>query len=88
LHIINPEAPRLAADLNIREKAEALRDEAAALTPVVTGALRAAWQVSKNRAADYDVSNDVPYARFVEYGTSRQAPAAMMGRALAKERAR
>jgi hypothetical protein len=33
------------------------------------------------------VVNPVPYARFVEYGTRHMAPAAMLGKALARARA-
>jgi bacteriophage HK97-gp10 putative tail-component len=84
--VTHPEAPRLAVDPNMREKAEQVRSDAAALTPVETGQLAASWAVDKANEASYRVSADVPYARYVEYGTRFMHGAAMMGRALAQAR--
>jgi len=84
--VTNPEAPRLAVDPNMREKADQVAHDASALTPVLTGQLAASWTVEKSHEASYRVSTDVPYARYVEYGTRFMRGAAMMGRALARAR--
>jgi hypothetical protein len=82
--VTNPHAPRLAVDPDMREKAEQLRSDAEALTPRETGRLAGSWQMEKDHTASYRVTTDVPYARYVEFGTRNMHGAAMMGRALAK----
>ena len=79
-------APRAACRDGVRDIAGGLRDEARAGTPVRTGTLRAGWRVGRGHDGDPTVLNDVPYARFVEYGTSRRPPVAMLGRAMARYR--
>jgi len=84
--VTHPEAPRLAVDPDMRAKAEQVRSDAAALTPRQTGRLAGSWVMQREHTASYRVSTDVPYARYVEYGTRFMRGAAMMGRALAKAR--
>jgi hypothetical protein len=85
--VINPHAPRLAVDENIRVKAEEVRDGAAQGSPRDTGRLSESWRVAKKSDASYEVTSDVPYAPYVEYGTRFMRGAHMVGRAIAKARA-
>jgi hypothetical protein len=85
--VIDPEAPRRAADPNVAEWAEKLRTRTEELTPVETGRLAGSWRMDKLGIAEYRVSTDVEYAGYVEYGTRYMHGAAMMGRALAWARA-
>jgi hypothetical protein len=78
-------APIREADPGIAEVADRFRGDVAALTPVRTGALRAGWTVSGSEG-EYRVANGVRYAVYVEFGTSKMRPAAMVGRALAGAR--
>lgn len=64
--------PTYAAELNKRVKDK---------TPVDTGRLRAGWEVQATTGA-LDLTNAVPYAGFVELGTSKMAPRAMLRRTL------
>lgn len=50
--------------------AEAVRRNA----PVLTGALKRSIKVVKVKLMNYRVKTTVPYARFVEYGTSKMSP--------------
>ena len=80
-------APRQVVSPEIRRIAERVRTRAAAATPRLTGRLAEGWYVEAGRDPGTSlVRNDVPYARFVEYGTRRQPARAMLGRALAAER--
>jgi hypothetical protein len=85
--VTDPHAPARAARDGVRARARTLADDARAGTPVRTGRLRSGWRVGSGGNGDSRVANDVPYARFVEYGTRHKAPAAMLGRALARARA-
>jgi len=51
-------------------------------TPVVTGNLQAKM-TARGEGLQYEVANGVEYAGYVEYGTSRFAPRAMMRRGAA-----
>lgn len=82
--VTNPEAPREVVDPAMAAIAERLRDEIKHLTPVLTGRLAASWEVSPDGVANFLVSTDVPYARFVEYGTRYDRAQAPMGRAVAQ----
>jgi hypothetical protein len=84
--VINPHAPRLAVDPNMRVKANEVRDDVAEKSPRLTGRLAGSWQVSKHSDASYEVTSDVPYAPYVEYGTRTMRGAHMVGRAIAKAR--
>jgi hypothetical protein len=81
--VINPLAPKLAVDENMRLKAEQVAEIAAEHSPVETGRLAGSWKVEKKAEAAYQVSTDVPYAPYVEYGTRFMRGAHMMGRAVA-----
>ena len=88
LTVTDPTAPRRAVAPDIRGQAEHLAADAASRTPVETGTMAAAWQVLPgDDVATSLVVNDTPYARFVEYGTRYQAPAAPLGQAAAVARA-
>ena len=85
--VINPLAPREAVDPAIDEVANHMRDEVASRTPVDTGTLQAGWQVQAGRVPGVRlVYNDVSYARYVEYGTSRMAAEPMLGPVVAEMR--
>jgi hypothetical protein len=82
-------AGRIATDRNIRQIAEETRAAIVANTPRGrTGQLAGGWTIQPVRLAKYQVRNEVRYARHVEFGTRTRPPAAMMGRALAVQRAR
>lgn len=84
----NPEAPRLAVDAQIESIARQLLAATVAATPRDTGRLAAGWRIEKIRPAKFRVYNDVPYGRYVEYGTRRKAPVAFFGRAIFTYRSR
>lgn len=53
------------------------------LTPVDTGRLRASMRILvDSRGLKVSIGSDVPYAKYVEFGTSRMAPRAMIRRTL------
>lgn len=52
-----------------------------ARTPVRTGDLKAGWRVSANKTS-VTFQNQIPYAVFVEYGTSKMKPRAMLQKTL------
>jgi len=81
--VTDPGAPDREVDPGVAEIAQRFKGDVAGYTPVLTGALRAGWSVDRAGDGHYRVSNGVRYARYVEYGTSRMAPRAMLGRALA-----
>ena len=71
-----PELLREEAARIVRETAEGVVQQAQALAPVDTGALRdsirvAAGELTDGESIDSMVEVDVPYALFVEYGTVR-----------------
>jgi hypothetical protein len=80
--VTDPAAPMREVEPGIAEIAEQFKGDVAGFTPVLTGALRAGWRVARVGDGHYAVSNGVRYAGYVEYGTSRMAPRAMLGRAL------
>ena len=84
--VTDPTAPRRAVDPAIGGMAEHLAADISELTPRLTGRLAGSWRVDREGTAEYAVSTDVPYARFVEYGTRYQPAAAPMGRALSRAR--
>lgn len=87
--VTDPLAPRKAVDEDIGQLAEQLRGQVAERTPVATGRLRAGWRVERghNHAVRLLV-NDVPYARYVEYGTSDRPADPALGQTLAGYRGR
>lgn len=80
--VTDPAAPDREVDPGVAEIAQRFKGDVAGYTPVLTGALRAGWSVDRAGDGHYRVSNGVRYARYVEYGTSKMAPRAMLGRAL------
>ena len=85
--VTDPGAPRRVVDRDIGDIADRVCQDAASRTPVETGRLKAGWRVERGM---YDavrlVVNDVPYARFVEYGTVNMAAEPMLGPAVARAR--
>ena len=66
-----------------------IRNEAIAATPVKTGVLRAGWKVRQGRNGKggfIEVSNSVPYAANVEYGTKPHLIVAKNKKVLANRR--
>lgn len=87
--VTDPRAPRRVADAEVKAVAGALQGDIAARTPRGdSGDLASGWQVTKDRDGKYRVSNPVPYARFVEYGTRHLRARPVMGQTLAAYRAR
>lgn len=75
---------RQAVRNDVQRIADNLAADVAARTPTETGTLRLGWRVVPgNDPATFFVTNDVPYARFVEYGTRYVNAVAMLGQALA-----
>ena len=76
---------RLCVQPDIREAAQQLASRAAANTPRATGRMAASWRTAPGYSdpATTVVTNDAPYARFVEYGTRRRRAHAPLGRAVA-----
>jgi len=52
-----------------------------ARTPVLTGALKSGWGFDM-KATDIEIYNTMDYAAYVEYGTPKMAPRAMLGTTL------
>lgn len=63
-----------ACNAAIEAAAENIREEAKSFAPVKTGKLRESIKTEK-KDNYISVGSDVPYAFFVEYGTSRAVPA-------------
>lgn len=68
--------------------AEGMAELTRSRTPTETGRLAGGWKVELVDGTRWVVTNDVPYARYVEFGTKYVAPAAMLGQAAAQARAR
>jgi hypothetical protein len=81
-------APRREAAPGILAEARRLAEDAKRNTPRRTGDMARGWRAAADASGNARVINDVPYARFVEYGTRHMAPRAPLGRALANARAR
>jgi HK97 gp10 family phage protein len=85
--VTDPGAIRREADRGIGDVAGRVADDLRQRTPVRTGTLQAGWQVGPG---DIDgqrtVTNAVPYARFVEFGTVNMAAEPMIGPVLAEAR--
>lgn len=86
--VTNPRAPDKIAQEYTGKIAHEVEASARDDTPVVTGNLKRGWFVSAEAGGNgYRVVNNVPYARFVEYGTRYMRPEAMLGKAVARARA-
>jgi hypothetical protein len=66
--------------------AQQIGQGAAERTPRRTGRLAAGWRVQATGAVGWAVTNDVPYGRFVEYGSIHNRAVAMLGSATAQAR--
>jgi hypothetical protein len=85
--VVDRQAPRRAAAPHVASVASKVVAQIQAGTPVQTGRLRAGWRVVPGRVPGVQLLvNDVPYARFVEYGTRRRQANPAAGRALARWR--
>ena len=85
--VTNPRAPRLAVAPDIRRITQHIAADAAADTPVETGRMASSWRVVPGTdPATSLVTNDTPYARYVEYGTRYRPASAPLGRAVARAR--
>jgi hypothetical protein len=84
------EEPRRIVDPDVRARAETVRRDAAAMTPVRTRTLQRGWRVVKaaRTHGTWRVANYVPYAVYVEYGTRYMRAQAPLGRAAARAEAR
>jgi HK97 gp10 family phage protein len=84
--VLHPEAPRKVCDADIADVANRIKLEAQTRTPHDTGELADGYVVTKLGDSHYEVSNDVPYARFVEYGTVDMPAEPAFGQAIAAAR--
>ena len=81
--------PERAADPLVGDVARPIAQTASANAPRLTGRLAAGFAANQDTPGEYVVTNDVPYARYVEYGSKHNPrPAAMLGRAVASARVR
>jgi hypothetical protein len=76
---------RLCVQPDIARAAQELASRAASNTPRLTGRMASSWTTAPGYSdpGTTVVTNTVPYARFVEYGTKSQPARAPLGRALA-----
>lgn len=84
--VSNPEAPKRVADPHIAERAHRVMSIAVSESPRETGELADGYRVERLGDSHYAVVNDVPYARFVEYGTTDMRAEPAFGRAIAEVR--
>jgi hypothetical protein len=84
--VTNPEAPHMVTDPDVAAVAEQVARLATERSPRVTGTLAAGYRVMKLGPSRYEVVNDVPYARFVEYGTHDRPAEPAFGQAIAVAR--
>ncbi len=85
--VTDPTAPRRCVQPDIAGIAAQVAAGAAANTPRLTGRLAGSWTTIPGREPGTTlVSTDVPYARFVEYGTRYMRASAPLGRAAAAVR--
>jgi hypothetical protein len=86
--VTDPGAPRRVADRGVGDMAQAVCEDVKSRTPVITGTLRDGWVTAHGpEEGTWEVTNSVPYARFVEYGTVNMAAEPMLGPVLAEARA-
>ena len=86
--VTDPGAPRRVVDRGIGDIADRVCDDVRQRTPVLTGELAAGWKVDHGeREGERTVTNEVPYARYVEFGTKNMQAEPMIGPVLAEARA-
>lgn len=86
--VLDVNAPRRVVDPVVQRIAQGVLRDVVTATPHQTGDLRRGWRLVRARDGKWRVLNDVPYARFVEYGTVHRPAAAMLGRTIASWRMR
>ena len=86
--VLDNKAPDRASDPHVSQLADNIQKGIQALTPVRTGHLKAGWYKTKEKDAHYRLHNDVPYAKFVEYGTVNMPAQPSIGRVVANTKAR
>lgn len=59
---------------NLRTQSEKLKEDLVAATPVDTGFARSEWK-TLNKGNSVEISNDAPYIKYLNEGSSKQAPA-------------
>ncbi|HXC65387.1 MAG TPA: HK97 gp10 family phage protein [bacterium] len=85
--ITDPSAPRRCVQPDIAGIAGQVAAAASANSPTLTGRLARSWRTVPGRDPGTTlVTTDVPYARYVEYGTRYMRASAPLGRALAAVR--
>jgi HK97 gp10 family phage protein len=88
LTVLDRRQPYQVSDPVTAQVANTVVAAARAHTPHRTGRLASGWHVQQRRTADYAVTNSVPYARFVEYGTKDMRAEPMLGPVVMQARAR
>lgn len=86
--VTHPEGLPKAVDPLVGGVARGVLSDTVANTPSETGTLARGWRLVHQRDNQWDITNDVPYAKHVEFGTRGRTAAAMLGRAVASARAR
>jgi len=85
--ITDPSAPRRCVQPDIAGIAGQVAAAASANSPTLTGRLARSWRTVPGRDPGTTlVTTDVPYARYVEYGTRYMRASAPLGRAAAAVR--
>jgi hypothetical protein len=87
--VLNRQAPKLATDGIVRGIAEAIRSGVAAQeVRGRTGNLGGGWRIERIKPGVYRVLNEVPYGKYVEYGTRFMPARPVFGRVISQYRAR
>ena len=76
----------IAMDQTNKRIATKVMNRAKKLTPVLSGYLKSRWALKKIKRAHYHITNDAPYAGFVESGTANMAGRHMLKTAAAEQR--
>ena len=69
-------------DKRVCKSAKEFAEFAKRYVPVKSGTLRDSISYKKKHKMDYVIGSGVPYAKYVEYGTSKRAPNPFFRRAL------
>lgn len=84
--VLHPDAPRKVTDADIADVANRIMLEAATRSPTDKGELADGYKVTKLGDSHYEVTNDTPYGRYVEYGTIDMHAEPAFGQAIAAAR--
>jgi HK97 gp10 family phage protein len=85
--VLDSTLPRQATDAVVARVANGIRDAVMSQQPHRTGALAGGWHVTRLNPSVYLVANDVPYGRYVEYGTRSMPARPVFGQVIAQVRA-